>query len=59
MILFKKINKKMIICNYKYKIKLMIKSKIFNQKKNKLLIKKLKMIRNNVKKLYNKMKIIN
>ena len=32
MILFKKFNKKiMMIRNYKYKIKLMIKSKIFNQ----------------------------
>ena len=49
----------MIICNYKYKINLMNKSKIFNQKKNKLLINKLKMIRNNVKKLHNKMKILN
>ena len=59
MILFNKINKRMIICNYKYKINLMNKSKLFNQKKNKLLINKLKMIRNNVKKLHNKMKILN
>ena len=54
---FKKFNKKiMIIRNYKYKIKLMIKSKIFNQinyklfKKNKLLIKKMNLISNNLKK---------
>jgi len=64
MILFKKFYKKMIISNYKYKIKLIIKSKIVNQinynlfKKNKLLIKKLKTISNNVKKFNNKMKII-
>jgi len=61
MILFKKFYKKMIISNYKYKIKLIIKSKIVNQinynsfKKNKLLIKKLKTISNNVKKFNNKM----
>lgn len=64
MILFKKFYKKMIISNYKYKIKLIIKSKIVNQinynsfKKNKLLIKKLKTISNNVKKFNNKMQII-
>ena len=64
MILFKKFNKKMIISNYKYKIKLIIKSKIINQinynlfKKNILLIKKLKTISNNVKKFNNKMQII-
>ena len=64
MILFKKFNKKMIISNYKYKIKLIIKSKIVSQinynlfKKNKLLIKKLKTISNNVKKFNNKMQII-
>ena len=61
MILFKKFIKKMIISYHKYKIKLIIKSKIINQinynlfKKNKLLIKKLKMISNKVKKFNNKM----
>ena len=64
MILFKKFNKKMIISNYKYKIKLIIKSKIINQinynlfKRNKLLIKKLKTISNNVKKFNNKTQIM-
>ena len=54
----------MIIRNYKYKIKLMIKSKIFNQinyklsNKNKLSIKKMNLISNNLKKFKNKIPII-
>lgn len=54
----------MIIRNYKYKIKVMIKSKKFNQiiyklfKKNKLLIKKMNLISNNLKKFKNKIQII-
>ena len=65
MILFKKFNKKiMMIRNYKYKINLMIKSKIFNQinyklsNKNKLSIKKMNLISNNLKKFKNKIQII-
>ena len=53
-----------MIRNYKYKIKLMIKSKIFNQinyklsNKNKLSIKKMNLISNNLKKFKNKIQII-